>query len=102
MAQINFHTTPEFEQALAALMKARGLRSRSEAIRAAVQEAAEPYLAEPCDIDREIEAVQAFFARLADSESSKTGAELLAELDREMDEKFDRLAKGSWSSTPRR
>ena len=41
MAQINLHTTPEFEAALIRLMKRRALRSRSEAIRVAVQEAAE-------------------------------------------------------------
>lgn len=41
MSQINLHTTPRFERALARLMKLRGLRSKSEAIRAAVEEAAQ-------------------------------------------------------------
>lgn len=41
MSQINLHTTPAFERALAKLMKLRGLRSKSEAIRAAVEEAAQ-------------------------------------------------------------
>jgi hypothetical protein len=40
VAQINLHTTPEFERALARLMKLRGLATRSQAIRAAVEEAA--------------------------------------------------------------
>ena len=40
MAQINFHTTPDFENDLAQLMKALKLRSKSEAIRVAVREMA--------------------------------------------------------------
>ncbi len=45
MTQVNIHTTPEFEEDLATLMKARGVRSKSEAIRLAVREAAAPYRA---------------------------------------------------------
>jgi len=41
MAQINLHTTPEFEDDLAKLMRGRGIRSKSEAIRTAVHEAAD-------------------------------------------------------------
>jgi hypothetical protein len=41
MAQINLHVTPEFEQALGRLVRLRGLRSKSEAIRSAVLEALE-------------------------------------------------------------
>lgn len=41
VSQINLHTTPGFERALAKLMKLRGLKSKSEAIRAAVEEAAQ-------------------------------------------------------------
>lgn len=41
VAQVNLHTTPAFEAALAKLMELRGLRTRSEAIRVAVEEAAE-------------------------------------------------------------
>ena len=36
MPQINLHTTPEFEQQLALLMRLRALPSKSEAIRLAV------------------------------------------------------------------
>lgn len=45
MPQINLHVSPEFEASLEALMRHRGLRSKSEAIRLAVQEAAAPYRA---------------------------------------------------------
>ena len=41
MAQLNIHMTPEFERALARLMRVRGITSKSEAVRVAVQEAAE-------------------------------------------------------------
>lgn len=41
MSQINLHTTPDFERALARLMKARRFSTKSEAIRVAVQEATE-------------------------------------------------------------
>ncbi|MEO5656301.1 MAG: ribbon-helix-helix domain-containing protein, partial [Nitrospiria bacterium] len=40
MPQINIHVNDEFEAALKALMKARGLKSKSETIRVAVREAA--------------------------------------------------------------
>lgn len=38
MAQLNVHLTPEFEKALAEYMKLRRLRTKSDAIRAAVLE----------------------------------------------------------------
>lgn len=41
MAQMNLHITPEFERALRRFMRVRGLTNKSEAIRAAVREAAE-------------------------------------------------------------
>lgn len=41
MAQINIHLTAEFEQALAELMRLRQIKTKSDAIRAAVQEALE-------------------------------------------------------------
>lgn len=47
MAQVNLHVTEEFAAALEALMRGRGLRSKSEAIRLAVREAAAPYRADP-------------------------------------------------------
>ena len=41
MGQININVTPEFDAALARMMRARGIRNKSEAIRTAVTEAAE-------------------------------------------------------------
>lgn len=38
MAQLNMHTTPEFEEQLARLMQLRGIATKSEAIRVAVRE----------------------------------------------------------------
>jgi hypothetical protein len=40
MSQINLNTTPAFERALARLMRVRGIATKSEAIRVAVEEAA--------------------------------------------------------------
>jgi hypothetical protein len=40
MAQLNLNTTPSFERALARFMRVRGIRSKSEAIRVAVEECA--------------------------------------------------------------
>lgn len=47
MPRINLHVTPEFEQALEALMRGRGLASKSEAIRYAVLKAAARHLPAP-------------------------------------------------------
>jgi len=41
MPRINVHLTAEFEQALAELMQLRQIKTKSDAIRAAVQEALE-------------------------------------------------------------
>ncbi len=41
MSQINIHLTTEFEQALAEFMRLRQIKTKSDAIRAAVQEAVE-------------------------------------------------------------
>ena len=41
MPQINLHVTPTFEEALRRLMRLRSFRSKSEAIRLVVQEAAD-------------------------------------------------------------
>ena len=91
MAQINFHTTPEFEKALAALMKARGLKTRSEAIRVAVQEAAEPYVAGP---KRDIDAVRGLLkGYLGGRAPTLDSRALQEEIDREMDAKLDRLSR---------
>jgi metal-responsive CopG/Arc/MetJ family transcriptional regulator len=38
MGQINLRVTEEFEQTLARFMRVRGIRSKSEAIRAAIRE----------------------------------------------------------------
>ena len=41
MRQVNINVTPEFDRALSSLMAARGLTSKSKAIRMAIAEAAE-------------------------------------------------------------
>ena len=41
MSQLNIHLTPDFEAALTKLMQVRGLRTKSEAVRLAVQETLE-------------------------------------------------------------
>ncbi len=89
MSQINLHTTPQFEDDLAIFMKARGLRTKSEAIRLAVHEAAVQAIPE-----RDIAALRGFVHRLPGGwQSDKTGAELEAEIDAEMDAKLERLAR---------
>lgn len=39
MAQLKIHLTPEFEEALAEYMRFRGLKTKSDAIRLAIQDA---------------------------------------------------------------
>jgi hypothetical protein len=39
MPQLNIHLTPEFEQTLSEYMRLRGLRTKSDAVRLAIQEA---------------------------------------------------------------
>lgn len=41
MSQLNIHLTPDFEQKLSQYMKIRGIRTKSDAVRMAVQEAVE-------------------------------------------------------------
>lgn len=41
MSQMNLHVKPEFERDLAKLMRLRGIRTKSEAIRLAVRETVE-------------------------------------------------------------
>lgn len=41
VTQLNIHVTPAFERALKRFMRLRGLSSKSEAVRIAVQDAAE-------------------------------------------------------------
>ncbi|MBM3533214.1 MAG: hypothetical protein FJX60_09305 [Alphaproteobacteria bacterium] len=89
MAQVNLHTTPEFEEALSALMKARKLKSKSEAIRLAVQEAAAPFRAPR---KRDLSALIGFVDRLPGGRrTNKNSAELMAEIDDEMEAKLRRL-----------
>jgi hypothetical protein len=40
MSQLNIHVTPAFDRALRRFMRARGIKTKSEAVRAAVEEAA--------------------------------------------------------------
>jgi len=90
MAQVNLHTTPEFEEALSALMEGRKLKSKSEAIRLAVQEAAAPYRARK---KRDLSVLIGLVDRFPDRRrTGKTSAELLAEIDDEMDKKLERLS----------
>jgi hypothetical protein len=91
MAQINLHTTPEFEAELAALMKGRGIKTKSEAIRLAVHEAAAPYAAPP---KRDLSALIGMIGRLPGPRlTDKTGAELEAEIDDEMEAALERLSR---------
>jgi Arc/MetJ-type ribon-helix-helix transcriptional regulator len=41
MSQINIHLTPEFERTLTEYMRLRGIRTKSDAVRQALQEAVE-------------------------------------------------------------
>ena len=90
MAQVNLHTTPEFDEALSALMKGRGLKSKSEAIRLAVREAAAAYQPAP---KRDLSGLIGLIDRLPGGRmTNKTSAELLAEIDEEMEQKLRRLS----------
>ena len=97
MTQINLHVTPEFEADLEKLMKDRGLRSKSEAIRLAVHEAA---AAEAATAPKLIDwsELMDFVRRLPQERATnKTSEELLAEIDDEMEAKLDRLSRGIYS-----
>lgn len=80
MPQINLHVTTEFEASLEALMRHRGLRSKSEAIRLAVQEAAAPYRAAA---PRDFSLLESLLPEAARGPAPM--ATLEAEIDREMD-----------------
>lgn len=84
MAQINLHVTADFEEALEALMHARGLRSKSEAIRYAVQEAAAPYRAAP---PRDFSALQGLLRRHPRAKGRRRPP--VADLEREIDDEMD-------------
>lgn len=84
MAQINLHVTPEFEEALEALMRARRLRSKSEAIRHAVQEAAAPYRTAPA---RDFSILQGLLRRRLPSGSEPRRP--VHELEREIDDEME-------------
>ncbi len=93
MAQINLHTTPQFEADLATLMKERGIKTKSEAIRLAVREVVAPYVAPP---QRDLSALIGMLDRLPGPRlTDKTGEELQAEIDDEMEAKLERLSRRS-------
>lgn len=81
MPQINLHVSAEFEASLETLMRHRGLRSKSEAIRLAVQEAAAPYRAAA---PRDFSLLESLLPPSAPGRPPM--AILEAELDREMDD----------------
>lgn len=84
MPQINLHVTPDFEEALDALVKGKHLPSKSEAIRYAVQEAAAPYLAVP---RRDFSLLEGLLDRHRESGAKhRPVAELERELDTEMEQ----------------
>ncbi len=88
MPQINLHVTPEFEQALEALVRGRGLASKSEAIRYAVQEAAAPYLAAP---RRDLSLLQGLLGRHAGPAAKHRRP--MADLEREIDDEMERALR---------
>ncbi|HWS75743.1 MAG TPA: ribbon-helix-helix protein, CopG family [Quisquiliibacterium sp.] len=96
MAQINLHVTAEFEASLEALMRHRGLRSKSEAIRLAVQEAAAPYRAAA---PRDFSLLERL---LPPTDPARPPIALLeAELDREMDSALGGAALAARPARPR-
>ena len=92
MAQINLHTTPDFEADLEALMRARGIRTKSEAIRVAVKEAAPKREAKRPRGD--LTSLIGLIDRLPGPRlTEKTSEEVLKEIDDEMEAKLDRLSR---------
>lgn len=90
MAQLNLNTTPEFDRELEALMKKRGIKTKAEAIRLAVHEVSGAKNPPP---KRDFSGLIGLVDRVPGPLlTDKSGEELLAEIDREMDEKLDRLA----------
>ena len=47
MSQLNIHMTPAFERALRQYMRARGIKTKSQAIRTAIEEALEQSKSKP-------------------------------------------------------
>lgn len=84
MAQINLHVTDEFEEALEALMRARKLRTKSEAIRYAVREAAAPYRAAPT---RDFSVLQGLLRRHPSTKGRRHPP--VADLEREIDNEME-------------
>ena len=95
MAQINLHTTPDFEKNLEKLMRKRSLKSKSDAIRIAVAEAAEK--AEDSSKERDWSIIGWVHRLPGGWKSDKTPQEILNEIDQEMEEKLERLGKGIWT-----
>lgn len=94
MAQINLHVTPEFEQALETLIRARGFASKSEAIRHVVQEAAHPWLVPPV---RDPGPLQKLIPRRPTSTAGRRSA---ADIEREIDDEMEvALGSSTGSST---
>ncbi len=92
MSQINLHVSPEFAADLEALMKARGFKSKSEAIRTVIHESA----SQATPRAHNISVLIGLIDRLPGGpQTTKTSAELEAELDDEMEAKLERLARGS-------
>ena len=90
MPQINVHVNDEFETALKALMKARGLTSKSETIRVAVREAAK----RSAPTTRDWGALFGLIDRVpGPKRTRKTGAKLLTELRREQETKLRRRTR---------
>jgi Arc/MetJ-type ribon-helix-helix transcriptional regulator len=90
MAKINFRTTPTFDADLRALMDARKLGTKSEAIRLAVREAAAKLQPRRHDLS----ALIGFVDSLPGGRRTRlSGAQLLAELDAEMEESLSRRSK---------
>lgn len=97
MAQINLHVTPEFEEALDALITGRGLASKSEAIRLAVREAAAPYQVPP---RRDLGLLEGLLRNAAGRQRTPM-ARIEAEIDAEMQRALEVPARGK-TSPPRR
>ena len=91
MAQINFHTTPEVDSALDRLMRRRGLRTKSEAIRLVICEAAGLEENVPA---KDFANLVGLFNRLPNKPAPKrTAQQVLDDIDAEMEAKLARLSK---------
>ncbi len=88
MPQINLHVTLGFEQALDALVRGRGLASKSEAIRHAVLEAAAPCLAAP---RRDCSLLQGLLGRHAGPAAKRRRP--MAGFEKEIDDEMERALR---------